>query len=400
MGVRETFFKYNEPEETLRKIQESTDGQGLDFSEIKYELAHNIIYAAVEFAEEYGFKPVSEFTHVTKYFLEEDSDDIPYIDIHCGNENGKPIYLNINSESPAQSKRILAQLEKTAGRGNYEYYLQGNDDDEEDDEDYIEFEKLMDTYSKYDREELKTLFLSMVDEIKQDSKSLDSKKLEAVVNTVINNAIDDDKVLEYIDILEKDFDVDIVDIFDLPNSFFAGVQYDNVDKLEKTYIKIIRMIDKGNIEKALEKFFKEIGDIPLGYYLRLLYLDMPDEQYKKELDEYYQKYPDYFLFKILWHVHFSDVDDMQASEKIRSLLTEAAGPFTINDLAEFAYHYATHCIVADDFVIEKLIAYEQIIDDRQEIFDSVYNTLLSLIFIIKVTAVRNYCECGKWFVNE
>ena len=43
--------------------------QELAFEEISYHLAHNIIYAAIEYAGEYGFKPCIEFINITKYLI-------------------------------------------------------------------------------------------------------------------------------------------------------------------------------------------------------------------------------------------------------------------------------------------------------------------------------------------
>lgn len=122
LGVKDTFFNFNIPQEEFYGVIRDISNQ-YEIEEISYELAHNIIFAAIEYAEEYGFKPHKDFTSTTQYFLEEDNDDIPLIEIHCGNKDGNPRYMNAGYESPAEANKIINQLEKTAGKGNYEIMI-------------------------------------------------------------------------------------------------------------------------------------------------------------------------------------------------------------------------------------------------------------------------------------
>src|SRR5207248_2257023 len=67
LGVKDTFFFFNEEEsEVMGKVPMSM------FMEIDYALAHNIIYAAHDFALEYDIHPHKEFS-ITKQILEEDT---------------------------------------------------------------------------------------------------------------------------------------------------------------------------------------------------------------------------------------------------------------------------------------------------------------------------------------
>ena len=146
LGIKDTFFQYNKPAELLEEIINNDEVIDFGFIEIPYELAHNIIYSALEYAEEYGFNPHKDFSSITKYFLEEDTDDIPFIEIECGGIYGNPVYINDGMETPAREKQILAQLEKTAGKGNYnlpedmyddddDFFDDDDDDDWDDEED-------------------------------------------------------------------------------------------------------------------------------------------------------------------------------------------------------------------------------------------------------------------------
>ena len=125
LGVKDTFFRFNISLDELRDMLGKHDTQ---FVTISYELAHNIIYAAVEFADKYEFKPHKNFTSTTMHFLEDDNDDVPLIDIKCGDDDGKPLYINTGFDSPAREKAIIAQLDRTAGEGNYHFMMPGSDD--------------------------------------------------------------------------------------------------------------------------------------------------------------------------------------------------------------------------------------------------------------------------------
>ncbi len=59
---------------------------------IDYLTAHNIVHAELEFTEEYEFKHHKDFTSITKYILDEDTEDMPIIEIECG-FNGLPTYM-------------------------------------------------------------------------------------------------------------------------------------------------------------------------------------------------------------------------------------------------------------------------------------------------------------------
>ena len=118
LGVKNTFYQFNLPFETINEMVRKGKDHGVFLVEIPYELAHNIIYAAITFADDFGFRPCDEFTSITEFFLD-DTDDIPYIDIACGGHDGEPIFINTGFDSPDREKQIIAQLKKTTGKGNF-----------------------------------------------------------------------------------------------------------------------------------------------------------------------------------------------------------------------------------------------------------------------------------------
>ncbi len=144
LGVKNTHFEFNiSPAAYKARVLDLIEDH--HFIPIDYTLAHNVILAGVEFAETYEFKPYKDFTSVTQYFLEEDTDDIPLMQIDTGNSQGEPFYMyNESLDNPRDVARIIAQLERTAGPGNYSVMQKdepsGDDIFGDDDEFYDDYE--------------------------------------------------------------------------------------------------------------------------------------------------------------------------------------------------------------------------------------------------------------------
>ena len=117
LGVKDTHFMFNLPfheyQDKMEQIVEGSHSVAID-----YVLAHNIIFNGLEFADDYGFKPHKDFTSVTRFMLEEDTDDIELIEIECG-YNGQPTYMRGPYDDKVKVKFIISQLERTAGPGNF-----------------------------------------------------------------------------------------------------------------------------------------------------------------------------------------------------------------------------------------------------------------------------------------
>jgi hypothetical protein len=124
LGLKDTFFKFNtDPDE----YEELKPGQ-IDWEACEYTLAHNIIYGAVAFAEDYGFKPYKEF-EVTQFILENDDDNVELVEVEFG-YNGKPFYVTGPHDDAAKVKFIKNTLVRTAGEGNFDV-LEGFAEDDD-----------------------------------------------------------------------------------------------------------------------------------------------------------------------------------------------------------------------------------------------------------------------------
>jgi hypothetical protein len=132
LGLKDTFYRAGL---TIPEYQELLGDLNSEIRMIACEPneAFNMIYAAIEFAENIGFKPHKDFK-ITRGLLDP-PDEIEYMDIETG-LNGKPCYYSGPDDNV---EAILKKLDVNPGRGNYLYSGIGimpdfEDDDFEDDD--------------------------------------------------------------------------------------------------------------------------------------------------------------------------------------------------------------------------------------------------------------------------
>ncbi len=135
LGLKDTYAVFSKPEFEYREIIATMFTQHGGKERIDYVLAHNIIYGAVAYAEDLGFKPEKDWA-VSQFILEEDTEDIELLDIEFG-KNGKPCFINGPYDNVG---KIVSRLENSVGKGNFDVVLIDGDEgfDYEEDEDYDE----------------------------------------------------------------------------------------------------------------------------------------------------------------------------------------------------------------------------------------------------------------------
>lgn len=308
LGVKDTFFEFNTDEQKLvERIKRNTEYE--NFEEISYELAHNIIFSAIEFAEEYGFQPHKDFTRTTEFFLEEDDDKIVLINIECG-KNGKPFYIN-DGEDTATTKRILNQLHKTAGEGNYEYLL----DDFDDNKNEPEFDKEIEN-AKY----VTDAFLSLSPEIQ---KQVFDKEPESVYQMILGNEKKDDfdyeshiKLINYLVLfythnkeidshlklfedlfseitINDDFFGEMIENKDRQTSLFSSDIKEKISELDNIYFDADLYIT----EKYIDEIIRQFPDFPVFYYYKYQMIDIKNNN-DEEINKYLEKFPEFTLLKM------------------------------------------------------------------------------------------------------
>ena len=81
--IFQAYFFNISPENLKEIVEYYSDAENDRMVEIPYEVAHNLIYGSIEFAEEAGIEPVDAWD-ITQYILEEDDDNVPLIEYQWG----------------------------------------------------------------------------------------------------------------------------------------------------------------------------------------------------------------------------------------------------------------------------------------------------------------------------
>jgi hypothetical protein len=298
-----------------------------------YVLVHNIILSAVEFAEEYGFKPHKDFTSVTEFMLEEDTEDIELIEIECGRD-GKPFYMQGPYEDEAKANKIIKQLESTAGRGNFDFVKEFNfdkdddwDDDEDDDWDededddwdedednedfddddaYDDWDEVQDESLKEDElplfsteeiEKSKKLIAELVPRM-DELKSKEIQKLASAISVISTSLCEADKVWKAKRYFESEFkNVEITD--EIPDEMLGieNKSLPNREKIKDIFLKGYKQ-DGKKLKKTISKLRDEAGDIAGVDILELLYLEQKgQEAFLEKLEQSYSDFPDNPMIK-------------------------------------------------------------------------------------------------------
>jgi hypothetical protein len=133
LGVKDSHYYLDmsdyDFEEFLKDYSNRSD---LKFEKTEPEFAYNLIYGAMEYAEDLGFAPNKSF-RVTEHILKP-VEEVDYMEIAFGRD-GRPFYV----VGPKDNMDfILDQLDASVGEGNYDFYSPFHDEDyyEDDDEDY------------------------------------------------------------------------------------------------------------------------------------------------------------------------------------------------------------------------------------------------------------------------
>lgn len=311
LGVKDAHYFFNISEREYGDILEDM-AREMKTKPVSYTLAHNIIYAGIEFSGDYGFKPHKSFTSVAQYILEEDTDDIELIEIECG-KDGKPLYVRGPYDTEKQANQIIAQLEREAGRGNYEVLWQAEENfSEEDlvedvwdntswlDDDVDEIEEKFESLSTAEKADL---IADMVGRIKGLSDK-QSEELAYLTNTVVNSYIDFD-LLNNIsqELTEKLLNYESTGEF---SDGILGIEPDskiNREKWAEQFSELYYLATNKpkSAGKKIKKLRKEMPENPALAFLELLVTQAQiSPEYEERLDNYHERFAQYPLIKILW----------------------------------------------------------------------------------------------------
>ncbi|MEK7719239.1 MAG: hypothetical protein AAB347_06465 [Bacteroidota bacterium] len=295
LGVKDTHYIFNsspnEYREQLDAIKEKTT-----LRHVKYALVHNIILAGIEYAEEFGFAPHKDYTSITQFMLEEDSDDIELMEIECG-KDGKPAYVRGPFDSDTKMKQIISRLEKTAGKDNY--MIIDEDEEFEDDDEFDE----EDEFAGMTLDEKKELFLRLYASLDKHTTE-DSQQFFNLIDSIVNNLTDTELYDQYYDEIFEELYMDI-DEDEVPDELL-GLEPGNrilSEELKNRFFDIYQLIneDLKTAKREFKKLKEEVPEFPgIGFLEIQIIQEEKPSRYGNRLKELVLKYPNYQLMNVLW----------------------------------------------------------------------------------------------------
>ena len=88
-GVKDSFYYFAmDPDDFKERILNG----GMEYEEADYTEAHNLIYGALEYAEEAGIEPAREFK-ISEYILEPDDDNVPLMEFEFGHNGVRELVI-------------------------------------------------------------------------------------------------------------------------------------------------------------------------------------------------------------------------------------------------------------------------------------------------------------------
>ena len=354
LGIKNTQYLFNIPESEYQDLKESMEH--IVFEPISYTLAHNIVFAGLEFAEEYGFIPHKDFTSITRFMLEEDTEDIELIEIECG-KDGKPFYVNGPYEDQAKINQIIAQLNRTAGPGNYDFEMV-DEDDEFDDSDEFALMSL-----KEQRQIFKNLYFRR-DDLDGDEDEQLRRLIEYVIAKIVSLELVDQYCEEYL----TDFDFEVTD--DVFTQEMLGLASHNLSPgICKLFTQVYETAseDPEAAKILLNDFKKDTPENPAALFLELIILRSEEApEYDEKVQEYYSRFPEYPLLKIL--------NSSFLFSNLSSEVEEIIGEFTMQSL--FSGRTWIHHLEAFNYVTALLMGLTRNADiDRIQGLYEAYNNL-------------------------
>lgn len=390
LGVKDTHYMFNI---SMTEYREQIDDVNTEMplSLVNYELVHNIVFAGLEFADDYGFKPHKDFTSITRFMLEEDTDDVELIEIECGMK-GNPAFMRGPFDDDAKVKRIIAQLEKTAGPGNYTV-MDGDEDfmdDELIDEFYDEFgdEFYDDKFDEMPFDEKKEMFLDLSSRL-EDLDEEEQEDIGRLVNSLIDELIDVDLHNTYFDEFHEALKIETRD--DRVDDQVLGIKTGEPpvsEELKSRFLHIYQLIGNNHkqAEKELDIFEKESRGLPAVYFLELLHLQAQESRkFSKRIKQYAFQYPDYPLMRLLWATEqiLSGTNIQEAEGYPFASETFFPGRGTIHPL-EYHYFLTLHLfLAASENDLTKTEAFASVLGEL-DLPEDEYEVFGAMISMIKI----------------
>ncbi|WP_294301060.1 hypothetical protein [uncultured Chryseobacterium sp.] len=393
MGIKDSFFDFNLTESDFGLLLESLYDRA-DLTEVDYVQAHNIIYAAYEYALNLGIKQSPVFEKTTKYLLEEDNDDIPLIEIECGRDD-RPFYQQ-GGESAAEASKVIRTLEKSVGKGGFDYQLIAENSFEKEDfldrlklietEDILKgLESMMDIQKKYEA--------CTLEELQQEYLTFSSEERLNPEQAAFNNAF------LVRDALEKFYS----NGENYPESWnqILGLTVDSeyiTSSLLGDYTAAISEKDEQYFSECIDVIIEISGSDTTSVkesenalqYVEENYPDLAFTQYVKakingntDWEPFIQNYPEYSIFKLENHFEKGDsVDQIDLKSIFRNMRN-------ISSYEAFVLLKILLQEIDKNQILEELISFGNLII-KMDLFDSEASKLMWESEAKKIQVIEKY----------
>jgi len=128
LGVKNALFKISDESEYEQSIKPGLmrSNEGKQFENIHSTCARKLIEGAVSYAKELGFSPHRDYKDAKGIFGEIDIESCPVK--YTYGKDDEPFYIRGPNESINQVKKIVNQLSKKCGEGNFHYLAMLDED--------------------------------------------------------------------------------------------------------------------------------------------------------------------------------------------------------------------------------------------------------------------------------
>ncbi|MBW6479201.1 MAG: hypothetical protein K0B37_07210 [Bacteroidales bacterium] len=311
LGIKESLYGFNISDNEYLKavnvIKHSPDGM----DRVDYPLVHNIIYGAEAYAEDLGFHAIKDFKRVTRYLLEEDTEETEWKEIQFG-RNGKPC-LVITDDS--DHSKMIMQLERFAGPGNFDVLYMGAEFEAVDPEagnDQLDglFNEIEEYYS-WDANDWEAL--------KKGKKELPGIVMDHMIESFFQYSYSDEEIRKIEREVDQMFQCKITDNDYTELAYYQ--QYRQDDHLMELLNMAVGAYSASRSKysfKMLKELIRENPDNPLLFStLTSLYIMAGKKLKVHDITKYaYQRFPRYFFIFMNYLEYLIDTKQITEFEKV------------------------------------------------------------------------------------
>jgi hypothetical protein len=136
LGIKDVFIRTDYSLARFeRELEKLCPGQPIKCS---VELAHEVIYGALEYAERLGFQPHPDFKAQAADLMLDPPDAHRRVDQVVFGKNGKPFFVAGPYDDERKTMAILKTLNDSVGEGNFEFLAEIEGIEDLFDEDYLD----------------------------------------------------------------------------------------------------------------------------------------------------------------------------------------------------------------------------------------------------------------------